>query len=87
MIEKMATLHDGEIMLHPATRTVGQVVGTLYPPDNQIEKVEQVLQLKDGTHRQFRLVELYPATVVAIEQFWEGASIPRVTPHDAMRLR
>ena len=82
MAQKTRTLHDGEIMVHPATRTFGQVVGTLYPPDNHIEGVEQVLQLKDGTHRQFRLVELYPATAVAIEQFWEGARIPRVPRHD-----
>jgi len=78
MSYKMPTLHDGEIMFHTATRTLGQVVGTIYPPDNKLEKFEQVLRLKDGAHRQFRLVELHPATSVAIEQFWEGAKIPRV---------
>ena len=85
MAQKMPTLHDGEIMIHPATRTIGQVVGTYYPPDNHIERVEQVLRLKDGTQRQFRLLELYPATAVAIEQFWEGAKIPRVLRHDTTR--
>ncbi len=75
---KLPTLHDGEIMFHVATRTIGQVVGTVYPPDNKLERFEQVLRLKDGTQRQFKLVELHPATSVAIEQFWEGAKFPRV---------
>ena len=69
MSQKMPIIHKGEFMIHPATRTVGQVVGTVYPPDNKIEKFEQVLRLKDGTRRQFRLVELQPATSVAIQQF------------------
>jgi hypothetical protein len=75
---KLPTLHDGEIMYHAETRTIGQVVGTIYPPDNKLENFEQVLRLKDGTQQKFRLVELHPATSVAIEQFWEDAKIPRM---------
>jgi hypothetical protein len=78
MISKTPTLHDGEIMCHAATRTIGQVVDTIYPPDNKLEKFEQVLRLKDGTHQQFRLVELLPATSVAIEQFWKEARFPHM---------
>ena len=70
-------LHEGQIVIHPVTRTVGQVADTIYPPDNQLEKFEQVLRLPDGTHRQFRLVELYPATSVAVEQFWQAVEFTR----------
>jgi hypothetical protein len=68
--EKLPTIHNGEINIHAATNTIGQVVATLYPPDNMLAKIEQVLLLPDGTQRRFRLVELRPAVGVAIEQFW-----------------
>jgi len=50
---KMPTLHDGQIKFHAATQPTGQVVATTYPPDNKIEKNEQVLRLKVGARRQF----------------------------------
>lgn len=68
--EKLPTIHDGEINFHAPTNTIGQVVATVYPPDNMLAKFEQVLLLPDGTHRRFRLVELRPAVGAAIEQFW-----------------
>jgi hypothetical protein len=70
---KMPILHEGEVMVHANTRTIGVVVDTIYPPDNKREKFEQVLRLTDGTRRQFRLVELTPASPAAVEQFWEEA--------------
>jgi hypothetical protein len=70
---KMPILHKGEIMIHADTLTVGQVVDTIYPPDNKLERFEQVLRLADGTRRQFRLVELTSAAPVTVERFWEEA--------------
>ena len=64
-------------MFHPDTQTVGVVVDSVHPPDNKLEQFEQVLLLADGTRRQFRLLELYPATSVAIEKFWETAVFGR----------
>jgi hypothetical protein len=57
-------LHAGEIMVHDATHTIGQVVDTIHSPDNELRGFEQVLQLLDGTRQQFRLAELRPASLV-----------------------
>jgi len=73
--EKLPTIHKGEITFHPGTNTIGQVVATVYPPDNMLAKFEQVLLLPDGTHHKFRLVELRPAPEVAVNQFWAEAKI------------
>ena len=77
MSAKLPILHEGEIMVHTKTRTIGRVVGTIYPPDNQLEKFEQVLVLTDGSRRQFRLVELVAAAEDVAEQFWEDAKTAR----------
>jgi len=76
-MQKMPILHEGEVMVHTATKTVGRIVDTIYPPDNKREKFEQVLLLQDGTRRQFRLVELTPASPEAAEQFWEEVKAAR----------
>ena len=65
----LPTLNAGEIMVHDATRTIGQVVETIYPPDNELNGFEQVLLLPDGTQRKFRLVELRPANQVETRPF------------------
>ena len=70
---KRPIIHNEEIMFHAGTGTIGQVVDTIYPPDKKREKYKQVLQLRDGTRRQFRLVELQPAVSFAIEQWCEKA--------------
>jgi hypothetical protein len=57
---KLPTLNAGEIMVHDGTRSIGQVVETVYPPDNKPSEFEQVLSLLDGTQRTFRLAELRP---------------------------
>lgn len=57
----LPTLNAGEIMAHDAMRTVGQVVETIYPADNKLDGLEQVLLLPDGTRQNFRLAELRPA--------------------------
>ena len=62
-------LNAGEIMVHDATRTIGQVVETIYPPDNELNGFEQVLLLPDGTQRKFRLVELRVANQVETRPF------------------
>lgn len=61
---QMPILNAGEIMVHDATRTMGQVVETIYSSDNQRNAFEQVLLLLDGTRQQFRLAELRPASHV-----------------------
>jgi hypothetical protein len=65
-------------MYHPDTHTIGQVVDTIYPPDNHLERFLQVLRLMDGSHRQFRLVELHLADDPAVGQFWTEARFARV---------
>ncbi len=65
----LPTLNAGEIMVHDDTRTIGQVVETIYPPDNKLNGFEQVLLLPDGTHRKFRLVELRPANQAETRPF------------------
>jgi hypothetical protein len=82
--EKLPTIHNGEINFHAATNTIGQVVATVYPPDNMLAKFEQVLLLPDGTQRRFRLVELRPAAAAAIEQFWAEASDCRAVQREAV---
>ena len=62
-------LNAGEIMVHDATRTIGQVVETIYPPDNKLNGFEQVLLLSDGTQRKFRLAELRAANQVETRPF------------------
>jgi len=62
-------LHAGEIMVHDATRTIGQVVETIYPSENLQVGSEQVLQLLDGTRQQFRLEELRIASLVELKPF------------------
>ena len=57
----LPTLNAGEIMAHDAMRAVGQVVETIYPADNKLDGLEQVLLLPDGTRQNFRLAELRPA--------------------------
>ena len=74
---KRPIIHNEEIMFHAGTGTIGQVVDTIYPPDKKREKYKQVLQLRDGTRRQFRLVELQPAVSFAIEQWCEKARMLR----------
>jgi len=74
---KMPILHEGEIMIHADTLTVGQVVDTVYSPDNKLAKFEQVLRLADGTRRRFRLLELTSAAPVTVEQFWQEAKFAR----------
>ncbi len=71
--EQLPTIHKGEINFHAATNTIGQVVATVYPADNLLAKFEQVLMLPDGTRQTFRLVELRPAPVEAVSQFWAEA--------------
>jgi hypothetical protein len=56
-------------MVHDGTRSIGQVVETVYPPDNKPREFEQVLMLLDGTQRTFRLVELRPANQVEARAF------------------
>ena len=73
----MPILNEGDIMVHPATRTIGQVVDTIYPPNNKLEKFIQVLQLADGTRREFRLVELTTPSPGAVERFCQQAKIPQ----------
>jgi hypothetical protein len=65
----MPVLNAGEIMVHDATRTIGQVVETIYPPDNKLNGFEQVLVLADGTQHKFRLVDLRPANQVEARPF------------------
>ena len=65
----LPTLNAGEIMVHDATRTIGQVVETIYPPDNKLNGFEQVLLLPDGTQRQYRLAELRHANQVETRPF------------------
>lgn len=72
--EQRPTIHKGEITFHAATNTIGQVIATVYPPDNMLAKFEQVLLLPDGTQRNFLMVELRPAAGAAVEQFWAEAS-------------
>ena len=62
-------LNAGEIMVHDATRTIGQVVETIYSPDNDLNGFEQVLLLPDGTQRKFRLAELRLANQVESRPF------------------
>jgi hypothetical protein len=81
--EKQPTIHKGEITFHAATNTIGQVVATIYPPDNMLANFEQVLLLPDGTQRKFRLIELRPAAGVAVEQFWAETSDCRANPPQA----
>lgn len=57
----LPTLDSGEIVAHEATRTVGQVVETIYPADDKPNGFEQVLLLADGTRQCFRLMELRAA--------------------------
>jgi hypothetical protein len=66
---KLPILNSGEIMVHDATRTMGQVVETIYPADDKLNEFKQVLSLLDGTQRQFRLVELRPANRVEARPF------------------
>ena len=66
---KLPTLNAGEIMVHDATHSIGQVVETVYPPDNSLSEFEQVLLLLDGTQRKFRLLELRPANQVEARPF------------------
>jgi hypothetical protein len=66
---KLPTLKAGEIMAHEATNTVGQVVGTVYPPDNKLKGFQQVLLLPNGTRQMFPLVELRPATEAELRRF------------------
>ena len=73
----MSIPYKCEIMIHAETLTVGQVEDTVYPPDNKLEKFEQVLRLADGTRRQFRLVELTAAAPVTVERFWQEAKFAR----------
>jgi len=82
--EKLPIIHKGEINFHAATNTIGQVVATVYPPDNMLPKFEQVLLLPDGTRRRFRMVELRPAAGAAIEQFWTEASDCRAVQREAV---
>jgi hypothetical protein len=82
--EKMPTIHNGEINFHAATNTIGQVVATVYPPDNMLARIEQVLELPDGTQRRFRLVELRPAAGAAVEQFWAEARDCRAPQSEAV---
>lgn len=65
----LPTLNAGEIVAHDATRTVGQVVETIYPADHQPDGVAQVLLLPDGTRQNFRLAELRPANEVERRRF------------------
>jgi len=62
-------LNAGEIMVHDASHTIGQVVETIYPPDDKPNGFEQVLMLLDGTRHQFRLVELRRASRVEVRPF------------------
>ena len=64
-------------------RTIGQVVATIYPPDNMLANFEQVLLLPDGTQRKFRMIELRPAAGVAVEQFWAETRDCRAAPPEA----
>jgi hypothetical protein len=66
---QLPILNAGEIMVHDATRTIGQVVETIYPPDNRLNGFEQVLRLLDGTRQQFLLAELRPANHVEARPF------------------
>ena len=66
---KQPTLNAGEIMVHDGTHSIGQVVETVYPPDNKPSEFEQVLVLLDGTQRTFRLMELRPANQVEARSF------------------
>jgi len=61
--------HAGEIMVHDATRTIGQLVETICPPDKKPNAFEQVLSLADGTQRKFHLAELRPANQVEARPF------------------
>ncbi len=65
----LPTLNAGEIMAHDATRIVGQVVGTIYPEDNKLDGLDQVLLLPDGTQQKVRLVELRPANEFETRRF------------------
>jgi len=62
-------LNAGEIMAHDATRIVGSVVETIYPPDNKLDGFKQVLLLPDGTRQSFRLLELQPASELERRRF------------------
>ena len=66
---KLPTLNAGEIMVHDGTHSIGQVVETVYPPDNKLNGFEQVLALLDGTQRTFSLAELRPANQVEARSF------------------
>jgi hypothetical protein len=69
---QLPVLNAGEIMVHDASRIIGQVVETIYPPDNALNGFEQVLSLLDGTQRKFRLIELRPANQVEARPFVVG---------------
>lgn len=66
---QLSTLNAGAIMVHDATRTIGQVVETVRPVDNRLNGFEQVLQLLDGTQQTFRLAELRPANQIEARSF------------------
>jgi hypothetical protein len=66
---KMPTLQEGQILVHDASHTIGQVVETICPVDNKLNGFEQVLLLHDGTRLKFRLVELRPATKAEARHF------------------
>ena len=69
---QLPVLHAGEIMVHDASRIIGQVVETIYPPDDKLNGFEQVLALLDGTQRKFRLAELRPANQAEAKPFVVG---------------
>jgi hypothetical protein len=66
---KMPTLDAGQIMVHDATRTIGQVVETIYPAENPMNGYQQVLSLLDGTQHKFPQAELRPANRVEARPF------------------
>ena len=83
MCKKLPTIHKGEITFHAATNTIGQVIGTVYPPDNMLAKFEQVLLLPDGSQRKFLMIELRPAAGAAVAQFWAETSECRAVQPEA----
>ena len=66
---QLSTLNAGAIMVHDATRTIGQVVETLRAENNHLNGFEQVLQLLDGTQQKFSLAELRPANQIEARSF------------------
>lgn len=66
---QLPILNVGEIMVHDASRTIGQLVETIYPSDKRVSGFEQVLSLSDGTQRKFQLAELRPANQVEARPF------------------